>query len=165
MVAVSAVSASSTGMPAATSAPNTSSSRISVIGTDVASARPKFSEELIACVMLASPDSAIRRSGCRPCTPATACCKVVAACPTSGTLPGTLNVTRALRPSFDTRAVPPEDGPPEAWPPVDRGVRMPVASLGSAASAAATCEAAVRRAGSVAKVAPGAVAWMSTVSE
>ena len=160
MAAVSAVSASSTGMPAATSAPNTSSSRISVIGTDVASALPKFSESLIAWVTLASPDSAIRRSGCLACTPATACWRVVAAWFTSGTLPGTVNVTRALRPSFDTRAWPPEAGPPE-----DSGVRMPVASLGSAASAAATWDAAVRMAGSVAKVAPGAVAWMSTVSE
>jgi len=36
--AVSAVSASSTGMPAATSAPNTISSRISVTGTEIPSA-------------------------------------------------------------------------------------------------------------------------------
>ena len=79
MAAVSAVSASSTGMPAATSAPNTSSSRISVIGTEVASALLKFSELLIACPMLASPVSATRRSGCLACTPATACCRVVAA--------------------------------------------------------------------------------------
>ena len=49
MAAVSAVSASSTGMPAATSAPNTTSSRISVIGIEVASALLKFSEPLIAC--------------------------------------------------------------------------------------------------------------------
>ena len=35
------VAASSSGMPAAISAPNTSSSRISVIGTEVASARRK----------------------------------------------------------------------------------------------------------------------------
>jgi hypothetical protein len=41
---------------------------------------------------------------------------------------------------------------------------MPVASLGSAASAVATWDAAARMAGSRAKVAPGAIAWMSTVS-
>ena len=75
MAAVSAVTASSTGMPAATSAPNTISSRISVIGTEVASALLKFSELSIACPMLASPDSAMRRSGCFACTPATACCE------------------------------------------------------------------------------------------
>src|SRR5258707_1190009 len=44
MEAVSAVTASSTGMPAATSAPNTISSRISVIGTEVASASLNFSK-------------------------------------------------------------------------------------------------------------------------
>ena len=79
MAAVSAVSASSTGMPAATSAPNTISSRISVIGTEVASALPKFSELLIAWLMLASPDSATRRSGCLAWMAATARWSVVAA--------------------------------------------------------------------------------------
>ena len=154
MAAVSAVTASSTGMPAATSAPNTSSSRISVIGTEVASALLKFSELLIACPMLASPDSAMRRSACFACTPATACCRVVAAWSTLLTLPGTLNVTSALRPSLDT----------SAWPPADSGVLTPVAYFGNAASDAATWAAACRMAGSVAKVAPRDVAWISTFS-
>src|SRR5215470_7642778 len=152
--AVRAVSASSTGRPAATSAPNTSSSRISVIGTEVASALPKFSELLIAWSMLASPVSAMRRSGCRACTPATACWSAVAAWSRSGTVPGTWNVTRALCPSLDTSDCPPPDS----------GVLMPVAYCGSAASAAATWDVACRMAGSVAKVAPGALAWISTVS-
>ena len=103
MAAVSAVSASSTGMPAATSEPNTASIRISVIGTEVASALLKFSELLIACWMLASPVSATRRSGWLACTPATACWRVVTAWSMFVTLPGTWNVTRALCPSFDTR--------------------------------------------------------------
>ena len=63
-------------------------------------------------------------------------------------------MTRALRPSFDT----------SAWPPADSGVLMPVAYFGSAASDAATWLAAWRMAGSVAKVAPGVVAWISTFS-
>ena len=70
------------------------------------------------------------------------------------TLPGTPNVTRALRPSLDT----------SAWPPADSGVLMPVAYVGNAASDAATWAAACRMAGSVAKVAPGVVAWISTLS-
>ena len=47
---ITEVIASSSGMPAATSAPNTSSSRIRVIGTEVASARrkPLSSTELMA---------------------------------------------------------------------------------------------------------------------
>ena len=90
-------------MPAATSEPNTASIRSSVIGTEVTSALPKFSELLIACWMLASPVSATRRSGCLACTPATACWRVVAAWSMFLTLPGTWNVTRALCPSFDTR--------------------------------------------------------------
>jgi len=102
MAAVSAVSASTTGMPAATSELNTPSSRISVIGTEVVSVLPKFSELSIACWMVASPVSATRRSGCLACTPATACWRVVTAWSMLVTFPGTWNVTRALRPSADT---------------------------------------------------------------
>jgi hypothetical protein len=98
IAAVSAVSASSTGMPAATSEPNTASIKISVTGTEVTSALPKFSESLIACWMLASPDSATRRSGCLACTAATACCREVTAWPMLVTLPGTWNVTRWMIP-------------------------------------------------------------------
>src|SRR5215467_2736788 len=155
MAAVSAVSASRIGMPAATSAPKTTSSRISVIGTEVASALPKFSELLITWVMLASPDSAMRRSGCLACTAATARWSAVAALSTLLTLPGTLNVTRTLRLSRDTSDL----------PAADSGVRIPVAYFGNAASDAATWFAAARMAGSVANVAPGFLAWMSTVSE
>ena len=103
IAAVSAVSASSTGMPAATSEPNTASIKISVIGIEVTSALLKFSELLIACWMLASPVSATRSPGWLACTAATACCREVTAWPMSETLPGTWNVTRALCPSADTR--------------------------------------------------------------
>ena len=103
-------------------------------GTEIPSALLKFSALLIACWMLASPDSAMRRSGWRACTVATACWSAVAAWLTSATLPGTSKVTRALRPSFDT----------SDCPPADSGVRMPAAYLGRADSAAATSLAACR---------------------
>ena len=50
-----------------------------MIGTEVASALPKFSELSIAWVMLASPDSATRRPGCLAWTAATARWSAVAA--------------------------------------------------------------------------------------
>ena len=128
IAAVSAVTASRTGMPAATSAPNTTSSRISVIGTEVASALLKFSELLIAWDTLASPVSATRKSGWLAWTLATAPCRADTALSRFWTLPGTSNVMRALRPSFDT----------SAWPPADSGVLMPVAYSGRRASDAAT---------------------------
>ena len=93
----------------------------------------------------------MRRSGCLACTPATACWRVVTAWSTFVTLPGTLNVTRALRPSADTRLAAAASGCAAAY-------------CGRAASDAATWAAACRMAGSVAKVAPGAVAWISTFS-
>ena len=60
-----ALPASSTGMPAAISAPNTASSRISVIGTDVSSALWKSwpISVLAAWSVLASPASATIRRG------------------------------------------------------------------------------------------------------
>ncbi|HEX3965821.1 MAG TPA: hypothetical protein VHZ03_55795 [Trebonia sp.] len=154
MAAASEVTASSSGMPAATSAPNTSSSRISVTGTEIPSALLKFSASLIACWMLALPDSAMSRPGWRACTVATACWSVVATWLTSATLPGTSNVTRALRPSFDT----------SDCPPAGSGVLMPAASRGWADSAAATWLAACRIAGSELNVTPGVLACISTVS-
>ena len=65
-VAVSAeVRASSTGMPAATSAPNTPTSRIRVSGSDVSVALPRslLIWLFTACARLASPPSATSRSG------------------------------------------------------------------------------------------------------
>ena len=76
----------------------------------------------------------MRRSGWRACTVATAFWSAVAAWLTSATLPGTSNVTRALRPSFDT----------SDCPPADSGLRMPAAYFGRADSAAATSLAACR---------------------
>ncbi len=94
MALATAVPASNSGMPAATRAPNTSSSRISVIGTEVTSARRKslLTLVLIASLTLACPVSSIRRPGWRGPTAATACC----AAGTAGAgLPATVNVTRA----------------------------------------------------------------------
>ena len=102
---ITEVAASSSGMPAAISAPNTSSSRSSVIGTEVASAlrKPLASSPLMARPELASPPSAMRRPGYLAWTAATArsAGATAAAWPSAG--PGTPNVTRALRPSADTR--------------------------------------------------------------
>ena len=74
MAAVTAVPASSNGMPAAISAPNTQSSSTSVIGTEVTSARRKseLMMLLVARSTLAWPDSATRRSGWAAWTAATA---------------------------------------------------------------------------------------------
>ena len=154
--AMTAVTASSTGMPAATSAPNTTSSRISVTGMEVASALRKSlpTALLTAAEMLASPVSATTRSGCSACTAATACCAGWTADVASSGLPGTVKVTSALRPSADTSAVLPDPS----------GERMSAADLGSALSAAATCRAAWRICGSDAKVAPADCAWISTLS-
>ena len=62
-----AVAASSSGMPAAISAPNTATSRISVTGSEVISAWRKswLISELATRSSLASPASAISRPGCR----------------------------------------------------------------------------------------------------
>src|SRR5215469_17304811 len=122
MAAATEVTASSSGMPAATRAPNTISSRISVTGSEVPSALLKVRSLLIACWMLASPDSAMRRSGWRACTAATAFWSAVTAWLTSATLPGAWKVTRALRPSFET----------SDCPPADSGLRMPAADFGRA---------------------------------
>ena len=62
---MTALPASSTGMPAAISAPNTASSRISVIGTEVSSALWKSLPIIVlaAWSVLASPASATIRPG------------------------------------------------------------------------------------------------------
>ena len=72
---ITEVAASSSGMPAAISAPNTRTSRTSVIGTEVSSAFRKSEPEpgaLMARSALASPASWISRSGWRAWTAATA---------------------------------------------------------------------------------------------
>ena len=71
---ITEVTASSSGMPAAIRAPNTSSSKTSVIGTEVASAwrKPLSSTELMARAALASPPSATSSPGYCAWTAATA---------------------------------------------------------------------------------------------
>ena len=154
-----AVPASSTGMPAAISAPNTAISRISVIGTEVSSACRKswLTIALAARSALASPASAISRPGWRACTPATARSAGTTVWSSWLTWPGTVKVTRALRPSAETSPV---------WP-APNGVAMSRAECGTAASAAATCWAARRMAGSARYVRPGPPlprGWISTYS-
>ena len=75
-----------------------------MIGTEVASALLKFSELLIACSMLASPDSAMRRSGWLRLHAGDRVLDGGRRLVDVGDVPGTSNVTRALRPSFDTSA-------------------------------------------------------------
>ena len=146
-------------MPAATRAPKTTSSKTSVIGTEVASAWRKFSELSIARRMLASPVSAMSRSGWLACTACTACWSAATAWSWLRTLPGTVNVTRALRPSADT------SGRLSPCPAVRvSGEPMPAADLGSAARAVTSCRAACRMLASPANVLPGARAWISTTS-
>ena len=74
MAVTTEVTASSSGMPAAISAPNTHSSSTSVIGTEVTSAwrKSELMMLLVARSTLASPDSATRRPGCAAWTAATA---------------------------------------------------------------------------------------------
>ena len=71
---ITEVAASSSGMPAAISAPNTMASRTSVIGTEVSSAFLKSPDTrpLIARSALASPTSWTRRSAWRAWMAATA---------------------------------------------------------------------------------------------
>ena len=157
-VAVSAaVMASSTGMLAATSVPNTMASRMRVSGSDVSAALPKslLIWLLIACPRLASPPSATSRPGWLACTEATADSAGVTAVVTSAAGPGTVKVTSALRPLAET----------SAWPPGLSGELIPVAAAGSRDSAATTWLTAWRIAGSVANVAPGVRAWISTSSD
>jgi hypothetical protein len=98
--------ASSTGMPAAISAPNTAMSRMSVIGTEVSSALRKSwpISVLAARSVLASPASVTRTPGWRAWTRATAARSVPTAVSAREFGPATWKVTRALRPLADTRA-------------------------------------------------------------
>ena len=72
----------------------------------------------------------------------------------SAALPGTSNVTRALRPSLDT----------SDCPLAGSGALMPAAYFGWADSAAATWPTACRIPGSELNVTPGVLAWISTDS-
>ena len=162
MAVTTAVPASSTGMPAAISAPNTTSSSTSVIGTDVTSAWRKsaLTMSLVARPTLASPASAIRRPGWAACTVATARWAPVTICVALLTLPATSNVTRADRPSREISPWPPAARP---VPPGAKGEAMSVATPGMCRSATVTCRMASRACGSLAMVRPSRV-WMSTLS-
>ena len=156
-VAVSAEErASSTGMPAATSVPNTMASRMRVTGSDVSVALPKslLIWLFTACPRLASPPSATSRSGYLACTEATADSAGVTAVVTPPDGPGTLKVTSAVRPLAETSACPPGLS----------GDLIPVAAPGSRDSSVTTWLTAWRIAGSVPYVIPGVRAWISTAS-
>ena len=157
MALVTAVPASSSGMPAAISAPNTHSSSTSVIGTEVTSARRKseLMMLLVARSTLAWPDSATRRPGWAAWTAATARSAGTTVLSALSGLPTTLNVTSAERPSREISLPPPGAS----------GDSMPVAALGMAPRAAVTCLMARRISGSEATVRVPLLAWMRTVSE
>ena len=100
MAAITAVPASSSGMPAAISAPNTMSSSTSETGSEVTSAFLKswLTDALVARPRLASPASAMVSPGCRACTAATAFSAGTTAWSSLSGFPATLKVTRADRP-------------------------------------------------------------------
>ena len=156
MAVTTAVPASSSGMPAAISAPNTTSSSTSVTGIEVTSARRKSALMVlfVARSTLACPASPTSRPGCRAWTAATARSAAPTVWSALSGLPATVNVTRAERPS---REIIP-------WPPAVNGDRTSMAVFGRAASAAATCRTACLSSGSLATVRPLARAWTSTVS-
>ncbi len=156
MAVTTAVPASSSGMPAAISAPNTHSSSTSVIGTEVTSARRKseLMMLLVARSTLAWPDSATRRPGWAAWTAATARSAATTVWSALFGLPATLNVTSADRPSREISLPPPGAS----------GDSMPVATLGMAPSAAVTCLMARRISGSPATVRVPLRAWIRTVS-
>src|SRR5258708_4760137 len=134
---ITEVAASSSGMPAAISAPDTGTSRTSVTGREVAPAlrKPLPSTEVMARPWLASPPPAIRRPGYRAWTAATARSAGATAVTWSAAGPGTWNVTRALRPSAETSP----DCPPR---PRASGERMSVAARGRRARPVGTSRAA-----------------------
>ena len=130
-----------------------------MIGTEVASAWRKSRELSMARVMLASPVSATSKPGWRVCTVATARWSAATAWSWLAVLPGTTNVTRALRPSADTR-----DPLPGRRPPAASGEAMWAASFGRADRAVTTWRTACRMSPSRARVWPAARAWISTSS-
>ena len=135
---ITAVPASSSGMPAAISAPNTISSRTSETGIEVTSALRKSWLVMlpVARSRLASPASSTVSPGCRAWTAATAFRAGTTAWSSLPGLPATSKLTSADRPL--TR------------PSLVSGDRMSVADRGSARSAAATCRTACRNSGSLA---------------
>ena len=148
---MTAVPASSSGIPAAIRAPKTQISRMSVIGRDVDSAlrKSRLSWPLTTRSSLAPPASAIRRPGCAFCTAATA--RSAGSTSWSWLPPVTLKVTRTDLPSAEM-----SDSPPRL-----SGDRMSVAvDLGSARSAVTTCWVACRSSRTV----EPARAWISTSS-
>ena len=144
---ITALPASSTGMPAAISAPNTAISRISVIGTEVSSALWKswLITVLAAWSVLASPASWTSRPGWLACTRATAARSALTVLSALAFGPATWNVTRAVRPSAEI----------SAWPPGLSGDRMSAAARGSRCSALTTSATAPRSAGSCTYELPG----------
>ena len=108
--ASTAVMPSSSGMPAATTAPKATSRIASVIGSDVNSARWK-SEVMasqIALFALASPNCSTRTDGWARWAPAVAAIAALTFSRDCSSSPSTRKVTSAERPSRDT--VPPTPG-------------------------------------------------------
>ncbi len=150
---MTAVAASSNGMPAAMNAPNTTTSRMSVIGSEVDSALRKF--WLIRLLMirssLAPPASAMRSPGCAACNVAIA--RSAGSTAWSSLAPVTLKVTSADLPSAEISDP----------PPLLNGDRMSLAvAVGRSRNVATTCCVARRSSASVRKV--PARAWISTSS-
>ena len=139
---MTAVPASSSGMPAAISAPNTMSSRTSETGTEVTSALRKSWLVMlpVARSRLAPPASSTVSPGWRACTAATAFRAGTTAWSSLPGLPATLKVTSADRPLTS--------------PLVVRGDSMLAAACGRARSAATTWRTAWRISGSLAYVWP-----------
>ncbi len=135
---MTAVPASSSGMPAAISAPNTISSRTSETGIEVTSALRKSWLVMlpVARSRLALPASATVSPGCLAWMAATAFRAGTTAWSSLPGLPATLKVTSADRPL--TR------------PGLLSGDWTSVAAAGSARSAATTCRTACRNSGSLA---------------
>ena len=98
---MTAVSARSSGRPAATSAPNATSRMSSVIGSDSVSARLKSSSKAFDSALSADapPNCSMRSSGCARCAAAVAASDGSTRSATCSSLPGILNVTTAERPS------------------------------------------------------------------
>ena len=140
---ITAVPASSSGMPAAISAPNTTSSRTSETGIEVTSAFLKSWPVMlpIARSTLAPPASSIFSPGWCAWTAATAFSAGTTAVSSLSGLPATLKVTSA-EPGFPGLAL--------TRPGLVSGDSMPAADPGSARSAATTSRTACRISGSLA---------------
>ena len=100
---MTAVIASTSGRPAATSAPNATSRMSSVIGSDSVSARLKSSSKAFdsALSALAEPNCSMRSSGCACCVAAVVASDGSMRSATWSSSPGTLNDTTAERPSCE----------------------------------------------------------------